>query len=153
MTQEVHEFSQCFPKKLRHQAKLSTPASRNKFHVWGWAKRQNTSRYTKSFMICRSSLLQILRDFVTQKCRSHACICVNNVYFYRSIRYCCELKLETASSASALTTATRCISQEYILPTSKQQTNYSAPSWANFDLTQQTLSYYHFAKIQHNLNR
>ena len=79
MTQEVHEFPQCFPKKLRHQAKLSTPASRNKFHVWGWAKRQNASRYTKSFMICCSSLLQILRDFVTQKMPipcMHLCQCL-----------------------------------------------------------------------------
>ena len=157
MTQEVHEFPQCFPKKLRHQAKLSTPASRNKFHVWGWAKRQNTSRYTKSFMICCSSLLQILRDYVTQKCRSHACICVNNVYFYRSTRYCCELKLETASSASALTTATRCISQDGVHPanveTTQSSLNYSAPSWANFDLIRQLLSYHHFLLIRHHLSK
>ena len=150
MTQEVHEFPQCFPKKLRHQAKISMPAGPDKFHVWGWAKRQNTSRYTKSFMICCSSLLQILRDFVSlspNKCRSHACICVY-VYFYRSIRYCCELKLETASSASALTTATRCISQDGVHPanveTTQSSLNYSAPSLAHFDLTRQLLSYYHF---------
>ena len=95
-------------------------------------------------MICCSSLLQILRDYVTQKCRSHACICVNNVYFYRSIRYCCELKLETASSASALTTATRCISQDGVHPANVETTQSSLNYSAHFDLTQQLLSYYHF---------
>ena len=79
-----------------------------------------------------------------KKCRSHACICVNNVYFYRSIRYCCELKLETASSASALTTATRCISQDGVHPANVETTQSSLNYSAHFDLTQQLLSYYHF---------
>ena len=96
-------------------------------------------------------LLLISAANLTRLCHpkmSHACICVNNVYFYRSIRYCCELKLETASSASALTTATRCISQDGVHPanveTTQSSLNYSAPSLARFDLTQQLLSYYHF---------
>ena len=147
MTQEVHEFPHCFLKKLRHQAKISMPVGPDKFHVWGWAKRQNTSRYTKVLWFAAHLCCKSYETLSPKKCRSHACICVN-VYFYRSIRYCCELKLETASSASALTTATRCISQDGVHPanveTTQSSLNYSAPSLAHFDLTRQLLSYYHF---------